>query len=208
MSTPPRAPSRLTTAPFRLGAWRVEPQLNRLLGPDGPEGVEPKVMSVLLVLAERPGAVVSREELLDAVWPDVYVGEKSLTMAVSKLRRALGDDPREPRLLATIPKNGYRLVAPVEPLDLAPSDLAAAEPARLDPPVCRPVRASATRRRESAPGAAFWRRTGSRLARRLLIALVLLLTSGAIHGWACPGCAAAEEEPRGPVLWAGPLAGP
>ncbi|MDD9978603.1 MAG: winged helix-turn-helix domain-containing protein, partial [Boseongicola sp.] len=70
-------------------------------------------MAVLLHLIERHGEVVSREELLDAVWPGIHVGDDSLTAAIIKIRRALGDDARNPTHIETIPKRGYRLISPL-----------------------------------------------------------------------------------------------
>ena len=70
-------------------------------------------MALLCYLADRPGQVVSREALLSAVWPGVVVGDDSLTQAVIKLRKALGDTAESPAYIQTIPKGGYRLVAPV-----------------------------------------------------------------------------------------------
>lgn len=78
--------------------------------------LEPKVMGVLNHLAAHAGEVVSRDDLLDAVWPDVIVTENVLSRCVSELRRALGDDPRNPTLIETIPKAGYRLLLPIEPM--------------------------------------------------------------------------------------------
>lgn len=70
-------------------------------------------MHVLTCLASRPGQVVSREELLDTVWSKVVVNEEALTQAISQIRRVMGDDPRHPQVIQTIPKGGYRLIAPV-----------------------------------------------------------------------------------------------
>jgi TolB-like protein/DNA-binding winged helix-turn-helix (wHTH) protein/Tfp pilus assembly protein PilF len=75
--------------------------------------LEPKAMTALVYLAHRPGQVVSREALLSAVWPDVIVGDDSLTQVVIKLRKALGDAAETPAFIQTIAKGGYRLVAPV-----------------------------------------------------------------------------------------------
>ncbi|MDX1531482.1 MAG: winged helix-turn-helix domain-containing protein [Rhodothermales bacterium] len=108
---------RIEHAPFRLGTWLVYPTLNRMAGPDGEVAVEPRVLRVLEVLAARPGRVVSREALLEAVWADVVVTEDALTRAVSELRKLLGDDPKAPRYVETIRGRGYRLVAPVEPVE-------------------------------------------------------------------------------------------
>jgi len=70
-------------------------------------------------LASRPGEVVSREELLSALWPGVVVGDEALSQAATKLRRALGDDVRAPTYIETISKRGYRLIAPVRPIEPA-----------------------------------------------------------------------------------------
>lgn len=70
-------------------------------------------MAVLLLLARRAGEVISREELLATVWSGSVVGDDTLTQAVIKLRKALGDDTRSPRYIETIAKRGYRLVATV-----------------------------------------------------------------------------------------------
>ena len=72
-------------------------------------------MELLVVLASRPGQVVSRQELLSAVWPGVIVGDEALSQVVTKLRKALGDDARLPTYIETISKRGYRLIAPVQP---------------------------------------------------------------------------------------------
>ena len=102
-SSPPRR---------RIGDWRVDPSANELGRADETVRVEPKAMQVLVALADRAGHVVTREELLAAVWPGVVVGDEVLTQTVIKLRRALGDNPRSPRYIETIAKRGYRLVAP------------------------------------------------------------------------------------------------
>ncbi|MGH9323252.1 MAG: winged helix-turn-helix domain-containing protein [Vicinamibacteria bacterium] len=75
--------------------------------------VEPKAMRVLVYLAERAGEEVSREEILLEVWRDSPVGAEVLTNAIWELRRALGDDAREPDFIQTVSRKGYRLVAPV-----------------------------------------------------------------------------------------------
>ncbi|MGZ5618541.1 MAG: winged helix-turn-helix domain-containing protein, partial [Usitatibacter sp.] len=98
---------------LRVGDWAVEPALNQLSAAGKTVKLEPKAMSVLVYLADRPGQVVSREALLAAVWPGVLVGDDSLTQVVIKLRKALGDVPENPAYIQTISKGGYRLVAPV-----------------------------------------------------------------------------------------------
>ncbi|MGA0545266.1 protein kinase domain-containing protein [Brevundimonas sp. VNH65] len=78
--------------------------------------LEGKPLLVLLELLLHAGETVTRDELLDAVWPDVHVVEASLTTAISKLRKALGD--RTGKVIETVPKIGYRLAAPVQVQDV------------------------------------------------------------------------------------------
>ena len=70
-------------------------------------------MLLLLALAARPGEVLAKEALLETVWPDVVVGEASVSVLVGELREALGDRPDAPEYIETIPRRGYRLIAPV-----------------------------------------------------------------------------------------------
>jgi len=100
-------------APLQIGEWRADRTTNELVRAGDTLRVEPKAMEVLMVLAARAGQVVSREELLAAVWPGVVVGDEALTQSVIKLRRALGDDSRAPSYIETISKRGYRLIATV-----------------------------------------------------------------------------------------------
>ncbi|NNU17363.1 tetratricopeptide repeat protein [Parvularcula sp. ZS-1/3] len=96
----------------RLGRWRPDLASSRLIGPDGEERrLEPKVADLLGALLDANGATLSREDLFSAVWPGVTVGEDTLSRAVSKLRKALDDDPKASSLVITVPKRGYRLVA-------------------------------------------------------------------------------------------------
>jgi DNA-binding winged helix-turn-helix (wHTH) protein/Tol biopolymer transport system component len=76
--------------------------------------VEPKVFRLLLFLLHNPKRLITKEELLDAVWGNAAVTESSLTRTIALLRRLLGDDIREPRYIATVPTVGYRLVCQVE----------------------------------------------------------------------------------------------
>ena len=70
-------------------------------------------MEVLGYLVQRAGEVVSQGDIETAVWRDVVVTSSSVYQAIADLRRALGDDKREPQYIATIPRKGYRLIAPV-----------------------------------------------------------------------------------------------
>jgi DNA-binding winged helix-turn-helix (wHTH) protein/TolB-like protein/Flp pilus assembly protein TadD len=97
---------------LRIGEWWADPATNELGRASETVRIEPKAMEVLMLLADRSGRVVSREELFSAVWPGVVVGDEALTQSIIKLRRALGDNPRSPSYIETISKRGYRLIAP------------------------------------------------------------------------------------------------
>jgi transcriptional activator of cad operon len=77
--------------------------------------LEVRTMRLLVCLAERAGEVVSAEELLNLVWPDVFVSQDSVYHAVATLRRLLGDDPKRPKYIETVPRLGYRMVAKTGP---------------------------------------------------------------------------------------------
>ncbi len=79
-------------------------------------------MRLLVCLAQRAGEVVSIEELLGQVWPDVTVTQDSVYQAVASLRRVLGDDPKQPTYIATVPRLGYRMLASVNPSSIEKSE--------------------------------------------------------------------------------------
>ncbi len=107
---------------YRIGDWLIHPGINSMERDGETVHLEPKVMQVLLTLASESGEVVTREHLRDAVWPDVFVGEDVLIRAISELRRAFSDDPREPHTIQTVPKVGYRLIAAVSPVTTESED--------------------------------------------------------------------------------------
>jgi pimeloyl-ACP methyl ester carboxylesterase/DNA-binding winged helix-turn-helix (wHTH) protein len=78
--------------------------------------LRPKAFALLQYLAERPGQLVTKEELLAAIWPDVFVEEAVLKVAIGEIRRALGDASREPQFIETAHRRGYRFIAPVKPV--------------------------------------------------------------------------------------------
>jgi len=127
---------------FLIGSWRVRPSLNQVVKNAKVVRLAPKEMHVLVCLAEQPGEVFTRAQLLDRVWPDVTVVEEVLTRAIYKLRKTLEDTPQAPQIIETIPKTGYRLIARVSYL----SGDAAAHPADLVLEVL-PPRPPATRSR-------------------------------------------------------------
>ena len=106
---------------FRVGEWRIEPALDEISRNGKTIKLEPRAMQVLVCLARRPGEVVRVDDLLDGVWKDVVVTQDSVYQAVASLRRALGDDPKDPSYIANVLRRGYRLVAPVNPSALPPA---------------------------------------------------------------------------------------
>ncbi len=97
-----------------VAGWSVDPSALRISNGTDTVKLEPKAMAVLEYLAARPGQVVSRQELEEAVWTGTVVGYDAISNAIIKLRKAFGDDAQHPRIIETIPKAGYRLIAPVE----------------------------------------------------------------------------------------------
>jgi len=113
MNTPPDV-ARPDLHDFRVGTWLVQPGLNLLVAGDRSIRVRPQLIDVLTCLAVRPGAVVTRDQLLNTVWSDRYVCPSGIARCVAELRRILADDARRPRIIETIPKRGYRLIASVQ----------------------------------------------------------------------------------------------
>ena len=104
----------ITKEDFCIGTWVVRPTLNRITRGDEEIQIEPRIMRVLICLAHQPGAVVSRETLLQEAWPGLVVSDDPLNRAISELRKYFEDDPRNPDYIETIRKVGYRLIAPVQ----------------------------------------------------------------------------------------------
>ena len=104
---------------FWVGEWYVDPDSGHLQREGVEVKLEPKVMGVLVCLAQHSGKVVSRETLEATVWAGMVVGYDALSASIIKLRKALGDDSRHPRYIETVPKKGYRLIAIVRQADEA-----------------------------------------------------------------------------------------
>jgi len=98
---------------FQLHDWLVKPDSNELLKDCQHYKLDHKVMQLLIYFAENAGQESSKEEILRAVWGEGVFSEEVLTVAVSSLRKALGDDSRSPKFIKTLPRYGYcMLVAP------------------------------------------------------------------------------------------------
>lgn len=123
----------VTFGPFRFD-WQ-----DKTLRRDGAEvRVPPRALAVLVILLERPGRVVSKQDLLDQVWQDAHVSEASLTEAIGVLRQILGDTAAQASFIQTVHRRGYRFVAPLslphEPIELAAAPAAIPAPHRSPRP--------------------------------------------------------------------------
>jgi TolB-like protein/DNA-binding winged helix-turn-helix (wHTH) protein len=132
-----------TRRPFQIGDWLIEPDIGRLTQNGRSVKLEPKVMELLVYLAQRPGRVLSREELEQSIWTGTVVGYDALTSSIIKLRKALGDDSRHPRFIETVSKKGYRLIAPVGAMTTATEPAAPVTPTRPRPALRRLMAAGA-----------------------------------------------------------------
>ena len=98
---------------FRVAEWLVQPELGIITKADQNVGLEPKVMEVLVYLAQHADKVLPKELIIQTVWKDAFVTDEVLTNAISTLRKAFGDDSKNPEYIQTLPRRGHRLIAPV-----------------------------------------------------------------------------------------------
>jgi len=172
-------------ADFRVGEWLVEPSLDRLSRNGTVLRLRPQLIDMLVVLAQHAGRTISKEAILAKVWEGQHVAESGMTRCIAEIRQVLGDDARDPKMVQTIPKRGYRLVAPVVFLEThgvtaaggsaCPASLPA-EPAgpEPDPAVAPP---GPQRRRRSV---------GWRMGSTLGVTLLLAFTWGAASSSRAP----------------------
>jgi TolB-like protein/DNA-binding winged helix-turn-helix (wHTH) protein len=150
---------------FRVGPFTVRPNMNTISQNGTSVRLEPKVMGVLVYLASQPGEAISKDSIIKAVWHGTFVSDDALARSISELRRAFQDDARAPRFIETIPKRGYRLIAPVEPVDA----LTASAPVALSNP-------------ELVPKPALWMKVGvSVIGMILSLGTLVLLNAGGLR---------------------------
>lgn len=123
---------------FSLGKWLVEPSLGKLTADGRTVSIRPREMDLLVYLAEQQGGIVTADDIITHVWVGVAVTNDSLYFSMSQLRKALDDVGGEKSLIETLPKRGYRLVAPVE-FPAGDSSGEVAIPATAPQPVEAPV---------------------------------------------------------------------
>src|SRR5918912_3350589 len=132
---------------YVFGDYALDTQLYELRHTGQPCKLEPQVFNVLAYLLRHRDRVVTKEELLEQLWPGRVVSEAALTSRLMAARRAIGDRGRAQRLIQTLHGRGYRFIAPVAEriTEQAPSPVAAASPDTVTPPnalrASRPVQA-------------------------------------------------------------------
>ena len=99
--------------------FRLDPVSGHLYRRHEAVPLAPKAFALLQLLAGQAGRLISKQELLAAVWPGVFVGDAVLKSTIREVRKALGDDSHEPRFIETAHRRGYRFIAPVTVLDAA-----------------------------------------------------------------------------------------
>ena len=104
---------------FRFGLFEANPADGALIRSGTKVKIQEQPFRLLLLLLERPGEVVTREELRQRLWPEgTYVDfDGSLNVILKRLRGAIDDDPENPRFIETIPRRGYRFIAPVSVIE-------------------------------------------------------------------------------------------
>jgi DNA-binding winged helix-turn-helix (wHTH) protein len=132
---------------FRIDDWLIQPQINSVEKGGKTWHLEPKVMQVLVHLASHPNEVLSKDRLLEAVWHNTFVGDDVLVRCISEIRYVFGDDPKSSRVIQTIPKGGYRLIATVTTESQTNLELAKSLTAK--PETALPYNAELDREKES-----------------------------------------------------------
>ena len=111
---------------FRFDRFLLDPDDRRLTRDGAPVELNARYLDALALLVREQGKLVSKDRFLDEVWRGVPVTDEALTQCIRTIRRQLGDDAANPRFIETVPKHGYRFIAPVEPLATETSTAAAA----------------------------------------------------------------------------------
>jgi DNA-binding winged helix-turn-helix (wHTH) protein/tetratricopeptide (TPR) repeat protein len=119
----------MTPHAYRFGPFTLDVTSYRVMRGDTSLPLPPKVIDLIHLFVQRPAALVTKDEILAALWPGIAVTDNAITQVVSELRQALGDHSSEPRFVQTVPRRGYRWISVVEVIDLAPVLSSAAQPA-------------------------------------------------------------------------------
>jgi DNA-binding winged helix-turn-helix (wHTH) protein/tetratricopeptide (TPR) repeat protein len=156
-----------------FGVFEVDLRSGELRKPGSKMRLQDKPLQILTLLLEQPGEVITREELQKRLWPDGIIVdfEHSINTAVKRLRQALGDDPEHPRFIETLPRRGYRFIAPVARVEWSAPDVA---------PVSSPAIPVAAMAPSPGETAVIDRRYSRRW--KILVPAALMLVAAAIGG--------------------------
>jgi len=108
---------------YEFGPFRLDPSERLLTRGDLTLALTPKAFDTLLTLVENSRHVVTKEELMNRVWPDIYVEETNLAQHISMLRKVLGERHDGGQYIETVPKRGYRFVVPVNKIKYEPTEI-------------------------------------------------------------------------------------
>ena len=103
---------------YEFNGFRLERAQGRLLFNGQPVPLKPKILDLLLFLVQMHGQLVVKDDLMKEIWPDTIVEENNITVSMSVLRKALGEDRIKPRFIETVPRRGYRFIAEVTEINL------------------------------------------------------------------------------------------
>ena len=136
---PPHRPPGAQAGEITFGPFRLAPARQLLLKGDEPVPLGSRALEILMALAERPGEVVSRDELVARAWPGITVDESNLRTQIAALRRALGDDGKTARYVATVPGRGHCFVGALSTEVLEPPPASPRHRAVLPDRITRPI---------------------------------------------------------------------
>src|SRR5215472_9777073 len=125
---------------YEFGEFQIDTGRRLLRRLDGtPVPLTPRVFETLLYMVEHHDAVLDKERIMEAVWPDSIVEENNLAQAISKLRQIFGETPGSHSYIVTVPGRGYRFVAGVAKRTEGPASTSNAEPAAGKEPIEKPM---------------------------------------------------------------------
>ena len=118
---------RMTGGEYSFGPFRLDPADRRLTRHGEPVEVSARYLDALILLAAESGRLVTKDRFMDEVWRGIPVTDEALTQCIRSLRKALGDDAGSPQFIETVPRHGYRMIAPITTSSSAPPRVAPSE---------------------------------------------------------------------------------
>jgi DNA-binding winged helix-turn-helix (wHTH) protein/TolB-like protein/tetratricopeptide (TPR) repeat protein len=206
----PEKPWEPSARAFEFGDFRLDAQQRRVWRGDGTLlTLTPRLVDALLYFVERPGQLLDKNSLMEALWPGLVVEENNLNQVISALRKALGDESQDSRYIQTVPRRGFRFVAQVRPLREPESAVNASAGVHTTPSPAAaaavPADATATLRismpveSATSPGD----RSVASLARRkwvIAIASATAASAAGIGGWRWLQSPSTETQPETTTL--------